>query len=249
MACHSSSMLLNKFNIFLPGGWYRSKLRERSIDDEWQAMQDQIDLLKLVKASVFIFADQTESIQSDQNIPLSQRPKLEDREWNEFCKKISEISKRLADIGLPMSYHEHMGTIVQSEEDISRLLDNTNDETFLLYDTGHIMFAQCDYESILKKYVSRINHIHCKDIRKNVLEKSLSEDLSFRDAFLEGVFTVPGDGCIDYKPLFKILFRNNYSKWVIVEAEQNPKKANPLEYANIGYDYLTKTLTEVGYKI
>ena len=241
--------LLNKFNIFLPGGWYRSKLRERSIDEEWHAMQDQIDLLKLVKASVFIFADQTESIQSDQNIPLSQRPKLEDREWNEFCKKISEISKRLADIGLPMSYHEHMGTIIQSEEDINRLLDNTNDETFLLYDTGHIMFAQGDYESILKKYVSRINHIHCKDIRKNVLEKSFSEDLSFRDAFLEGVFTVPGDGCIDYKPLFKILFRNNYSKWVIVEAEQNPKKANPLEYANIGYDYLTKTLTEVGYKI
>ena len=241
--------LLNKFNIHLPGGWYRSKLRERSIDDEWQAMQDQIDLLKLVKASVFIFADQTESIQSDQNIPLSQRPKLEDREWNEFCKKISEISKRLADIGLPMSYHEHMGTIVQSEEDINRLLDNTNDETFLLYDTGHIMFAQGDYESILKKYVSRINHIHCKDIRKNVLEKSLSEDLSFRDAFLEGVFTVPGDGCIDYNPLFKILFRNNYSKWVIVEAEQNPKKANPLEYAKKGYNYLTKTLTEVGYKI
>ena len=212
-------------------------------------MQDQIDLLKLVKASVFIFADQTESIQSDQNIPLSQRPKLEDREWNEFCKKISEISKRLADIGLPMSYHEHMGTIIQSEEDINRLLDNTNDETFLLYDTGHIMFAQGDYESILKKYVSRINHIHCKDVRKNVLEKSLSEDLSFRDAFLEGVFTVPGDGCIDYNPLFKILFKNNYSKWVIVEAEQDPKKANPLEYAKIGYNYLTKVLTEVGYKI
>jgi inosose dehydratase len=111
------------------------------------------------------------------------------------------------------------------------------------------MFAQGDYESILKKYVSRINHIHCKDIRKNVLEKSFSEDLSFKDAFLEGVFTVPGDGCIDYNPLFKILFRNNYSKWLIVEAEQNPKKANPLEYAKIGYDYLTKILTEVGYKI
>ena len=241
--------LLNKFNLNLPGGWYSSRLRERSIDEEWEAMQDQINLLKLVKASVFIFAEKTESIQSDQSRPLSQRPKLEDREWNEFCKKISEISKRLADIGLPMSYHEHMGTIIQSEEDINRLLDNTNDETFLLYDTGHIMFAQGDYESILKKYVSRINHIHCKDIRKNVLEKSLSEDLSFRDAFLEGVFTVPGDGCIDYNPLFKILFRNNYSKWVIVEAEQNPKKANPLKYAKIGYNYLTKTLTEIGYKI
>jgi len=97
-------------------------------------------------------------------------------------------------------------------------------------------------------HVSRINHIHCKDIRKNVLEKSLSEDLSFRDAFLEGVFTVPGDGCIDYKPLFKTLCDNKYSKWLVVEAEQDPIKANPFEYAKIGYNYLTKILTEVGYR-
>ena len=94
-----------------------------------------------------------------------------------------------------------------------------------------------------------INHIHCKDIRKKILEKSLLENLSFRDSFLEGVFTVPGDGCIDYEPLLKILYENKYNKWLVVEAEQDPKKANPLEYAKIGYNYLTKVLTEVGYKI
>ena len=147
-----------------------------------------------------------------------------------------------------MSYHAHMGTIIQSEEDIDKLLDNTNDETFLLYDTGHILFAQGDYEKILKKYINRINHIHCKDIRKNILEISLSKDISFTNAFLEGVFTVPGDGCINYKPLFEILYNNHYSKWLVVEAEQDPKKANPLEYAQIGYNYLTKVLSEAGYK-
>mgnify|MGYP003323742021 FL=1 len=89
----------------------------------------------------------------------------------------------------------------------------------------------------------------CKDIRKEILNKSLANDLSFRDSFLEGVFTVPGDGCIDYKPLLEVLYDNNYSKWLVVEAEQDPKKANPLKYAKIGYDYLTKTLTEVGYNI
>ena len=240
--------LLNKFNISLPGGWYGSKLRKRNIEEEWHAMQDQIELLKLVKASVFVFADVTGSIQGNQKIPLSQRPRLEDKEWHEYCKKISEISKRLADVGLPMSYHEHMGTIIQSEEDVDRLLENTNEETFLLYDTGHILFAQGNYELVLKKYVSRINHVHCKDIRKNILEISLSEDLSFRDAFLKGIFTVPGDGCIDYRPLFKILYDNKYSKWLVVEAEQDPKKANPFEYAKIGYNYLTKILTEVGYR-
>ena len=243
-----TNYLLDKFQLKMPGGWYGSKLREKSIEEEWLAMQDQISLLKIVDASVFVFADVSSSIQGKSSINLSKRPKLKDNEWKEYFIKVSEISKRLTDIGLPMSYHAHMGTIIQSEEDIDKLLDNTNDETFLLYDTGHILFAQGDYEKILKKYINRINHIHCKDIRKNILEISLSKDISFTNAFLEGVFTVPGDGCINYKPLFEILYNNQYSKWLVVEAEQDPKKANPLEYAQIGYNYLTKVLSEVGYK-
>ena len=180
---------------------------------------------------------------------LSKRPKLKDNEWKEYFIKVSEISKRLTDIGLPMSYHAHMGTIIQSEEDIDKLLDNTNDETFLLYDTGHILFAQGDYEKILKKYINRINHIHCKDIRKNILEISLSKDISFTNAFLEGVFTVPGDGCIDYLPIMKELKKNKYNGWLVVEAEQDPKKANPLEYAKKGYAYLNQTAIDVGFDI
>ena len=241
--------LLNKFNLELPGGWYGAHLNERSIEEEWQAMQNQIELYKLINSSVFIFADVSGSIQGEPKIPLSKRPKLKDNEWGVYCNKISEIAKRLSDIGLPMSYHEHMGTIIQSEQDICRLLDNTDDKTSLLFDTGHIFFAKGDYDSILKKYVSRVNHVHCKDIRKEILNGSLSNDLSFRDSFLEGVFTVPGDGYINYKPLFETLYDNKYSKWLIVEAEQDPKKANPLKFAKIGYKYLNKILTEVGYQI
>ena len=241
--------LLNKFDLEMPGGWYGAYLNERSVEEEWQAMQNQIELYKLINSSVFIFADVSGSIQGEPKIPLSKRPRLKDNEWSDYCNKISEIAKRLSDIGLPMSYHEHMGTIIQSEQDVYRLLDNTNDKTSLLFDTGHILFAKGDYESILKKYVSRVNHVHCKDIRKKILDRSLSNDLSFRDSFLKGVFTVPGDGCINYKPLFKTLYDNKYSQWLIVEAEQDPKKANPLEYAKIGYKYLNRILTEVGYQI
>ena len=241
--------LLNKFNLELPGGWYGAHLNERSVEEEWQAMQNQIELYKLSNSSVFIFADITGSIQGEPKIPLSKRPRLKDNDWSNYCNKISEIAKRLSDIGLPMSYHEHMGTIIQSEQDIYRLHDNTDDKTSLLFDTGHILFAKGDYESILKKYIGRVNHVHCKDIRKEILNKSLSNDLSFRDSFLEGVFTVPGDGYINYKPLFETLYDNKYSKWLIVEAEQDPKKAIPLKYAKIGYKYLNKILTEVGYKI
>ena len=241
--------LINKYNLYLPGGWYGSKLKEKSIEEEWQAMQSQIKLLKLVKSLVFIFADVSGSIQGESEIPLNKRPQLKDNEWKSYCYKITEISKRLSDVGLPMSYHEHMGTIIQSKQDVDRLLDNTHDETSLLFDTGHILFAQGDCELMLKKYVSRVNHVHCKDIRKDVLNKSLLNNLSFRDSFLEGVFTVPGDGCINYKPLFKTLYNNKYTDWLVVEAEQDPIKANPLEYAKIGFNYLSKTLAEVGYNI
>ena len=239
--------LLDHFEIEMPGGWYGSKLRERSIDDEWFYMQEQIKLLQFVGASVFIFADISGSIQSEKEKKLSTRPKLNTDEWIEYCNKISEISNRLQDVGLPMSYHAHMGTIIQTEEDIEKFLEYSNKNTYLLYDTGHIKFAQGNLNRILVKFIERINHIHCKDIRKDILNIVLNEDLSFPESFLKGVFTVPGDGCIDYQPLLEILKKNKYNKWQVVEAEQDPKKANPFEYAKIGFNYLNNTLIELNY--
>ena len=244
-----TNYLLNKFDLKMPGGWYGSLLRQRSVDDEWAAMQDHLNLLKMVKGSIFVFADVSGSIQGDESINLSLRPTLEKNEWKMYCDKISEISNRLYNEGIPMSYHEHMGTIIQSEEDVDKFMDYTNEKTYLLYDTGHLLFAQANNEKVLKNYIDRINHIHCKDIRKDVLTKSLEQDLSFRNAFLEGVFTVPGDGCIDYKPLIKILFDKNYSDWLVIEAEQDPAKANPFKYAKIGFEYLSSIVTEIGYDI
>ena len=243
-----TKFLLKKYNLKMPGGWYGSLLRGRSAEDEWVAMQDHLNLLKLIKADVFVFADVSGSIQGDQSRKLSSRPNMDHEEFVQYCKKISEISDRLNDEGIPMSYHEHMGTIIQTENDVDMFMENTNDNTFLLYDTGHLLFAQANYERVLKNYISKINHIHCKDIRKNILENSIENDLSFRESFLDGVFTVPGDGCIDYEPLFKILYENSYENWLIIEAEQDPIKANPLEYAKIGYNYLTKCLESINYE-
>ena len=240
--------LLNKFKLKMPGGWYGALLRNRSVDEEWSAMQDHINLLKMVQADIFVFADVSGSIQGDQSKKLSSRPKLDDSEWKTYCGKISEISNRLYDVGLPMSYHEHMGTIIQSEEDVDKFLNYTNEKTYLLFDTGHLLFAQADNIRILKDYIQKINHIHCKDIRKDILAKSLNQDLSFRNSFIEGVFTVPGDGCIDYKPIINILFENNYSDWLVIEAEQDPSKANPFEYAKIGFKYLSEILLKTGYE-
>ena len=241
------NFLLKKYNLKMPGGWYGAYLKERSAKEEWAAMQDHLNLLKLIKADVFVFADVSGSIQGDATRPLSTRPNLSKDEWKSYCEKISELSNRLMDEGIPMSYHEHMGTIIQTEEDVDKFISFTNDDTFLLYDTGHLMFARANYEKVLKNYITRINHVHCKDIRKKVFISSIQNDLSFRDSFLEGVFTVPGDGCIDYNPLIKILYESKYTNWLVIEAEQDPKKANPLEYAKIGYKYLTNIIIKNGY--
>jgi len=240
---------LNKFNLQLCSGWYGANLRKNSVEDEKKSIKEQLELFKDCNSPCIVFAEVSGSIQGDPNKKLSTRPQMQNDEWKKFCDKISEMAKYLEDQGMPLAYHHHMGTVIETQEDTERLLDNTNDSVKLALDTGHMLFANGDSKNILENYNQRLQHVHCKDIRKSVLEKSLKEDLSFRGAFLEGAFTVPGDGCIDYKPLFDVLKKNNYSGWLVVEAEQDPNKANPLEYAIKGYKYLTDTLKKSNIQI
>ena len=235
---------LEKYNLKLCSGWYGANLRKNSVEDEKNLIKAQLQLFKDCQAPCIVFAEVSGSIQSDPNRRLSTRPQMASDEWKKYCYKISEMGKYLEDQGMPLAYHHHMGTIIETQKDTERLLDNTHESVKLTLDTGHMFFAKGESVKIIEDYKTRLKHVHCKDIRKNVLEKSLKEDLSFREAFLEGAFTVPGDGCIDYKPLFDILKINNYSGWLVVEAEQDPKKANPLEYAIKGYNYLTETLNK-----
>ena len=235
---------LEKYNLKLCSGWYGANLRKNSVEDEKNLIKGQLQLFKDCQAPCIVFAEVSGSIQSDPNRRLSTRPQMASDEWKKYCYKISEMGKYLEDQGMPLAYHHHMGTVIETQKDTERLLDNTHESVKLTLDTGHMFFAKGESIKIIEDYKTRLKHVHCKDIRKNVLEKSLKEDLSFRGAFLEGAFTVPGDGCIDYKPLFDILKKNNYSGWLVVEAEQDPKKANPLEYAIKGYNYLTETLNK-----
>ena len=248
---HSNELLplLNKYNLNLCSGWYGANLRNNSTNEEKKLIQDQLNLFKECNSPCMVFAEVSGSIQGDPNRKLSTRPQMNNEEWKSFCNKLSEMGEFLEGEGMPLAYHHHMGTIIETHEDTARLLENTNDSVKLTLDTGHMLFAQGNSKKILEDFSSRIIHVHCKDIRKNVLENSLENDLSFRDAFLKGAFTVPGDGCIDYKPLFDILKTKDYSGWLVVEAEQDPMKANPFEYAKIGYKYLTETLKKSNIEI
>lgn len=241
--------ILNKFDIKLCSGWYGANLLKNSVKEEMENIRGQLNLFKDCKAPCIVFAEVTDSIQSKEGVPLSKRPQLKKEDWVSYCKKINEVGKRLEDEEMPLAYHHHMGTVIQSHEDTVRLMQETNDSVKLTIDTGHMLFAGGNSLKIIKDFKEKIAHVHCKDMRENILKKSLTNDFSFRQAFLEGAFTVPGDGCIDYKPILKELKSNNYIGWLVVEAEQDPKKANPFEYAKKGYKYLSKTVKETGFSI
>ena len=240
---------LEKENLQLCSGWYGATLLKNTPKEEFELMREQMDLFKDCKSPCMVFAEVTNSVQGDPKTPLSKKPKLSEDEWKLLISRINEISKMMQDENMPLAYHHHMGTVIETEEETRRLIESTSDSVKLLIDTGHMLFAGGNSIKMTEDFMERIIHVHCKDIRKNVLEKSLKNDSTFRQAFLDGAFTVPGDGCIDYKPFLTVLKNRNYEGWLVVEAEQDPAKANPFEYAKIGYNYLSKTAKECGFNI
>ncbi len=240
---------LEKENLQLCSGWYGASLLKNTPKEEFKLMREQMNLFKDCKSPCMVFAEITKSIQGDPNTSLSQKPKLNDEEWKLLISRINEIGKMMLDENMPLAYHHHMGTVIETESETRRLIESTNDDVKLLIDTGHMLFAGGNLIKLTEDFIERIIHVHCKDIRKDVLEKSLKNDSTFRQAFLDGAFTVPGDGCINYKPFLTILKKNDYKGWLVVEAEQDPAKANPFEYAKIGYNYLSRTAKECGFEI
>ena len=240
---------LEKENLQLCSGWYGATLLKNTPKEEFKLMREQMDLFKDCKSPCMVFAEVTNSVQGDPKTPLSKKPKLSEDEWKLLISRINEISRMMIDENMPLAYHHHMGTVIETEDETRRLIESTSDSVKLLIDTGHMLFAGGNSIKLTEDFMERIIHVHCKDIRKDVLEKSLKNDSTFRQAFLDGAFTVPGDGCIDYKPFLTVLKNRNYKGWLVVEAEQDPAKANPFEYAKIGYDYLSKTAKECGFNI
>ena len=241
--------LLETHGLQLASGWFSGTLRECSVEQEFENLRQMLTTFKALNAPVVIYAETSGSVQSQQNIPVSQKPVMPDAEFPEYGRKLTEVADRMADFGVRMSYHHHMGTVIETEREIDLLMENTGTSVGLLIDTGHLGFANADSEAVTRRYGSRINHVHCKDIRQEIFKQVREKDLSFLDAVLEGVFTVPGDGFIDFENFAKVLAEIDYSGWVVVEAEQDPEKANPLEYSRMGYQHLSNVLHEAGLEI
>jgi inosose dehydratase len=229
--------VLKRFELSLISGWYSARLLERSVEEEIKALNAHLTLLKTLGANVMVFAEVARCVHGDRSVPLSKRPQLASKEWKPFCERLDAVANHLEKNGLKMAYHHHMGTVIQAEHEIDRMMGATK-SVGLLLDTGHLTFAGGDPLRVLKRHAKRIAHVHCKDIRKDKLAQALKNDWSFLDAVVRDVFAVPGDGSIDFDPILKTLAESNYAGWLVVEADQDPAKAHPLTHARLGHDCL-----------
>ena len=228
--------LLRRHGLELVSGWYSSSLLAHDAVTEMNAMRDHLTLLRDLGCTVLILAETSNAIHGDRAASLSRRPVLTDQQWPGFARRLTELADAVAAEGLSLAYHHHMGTIVQSEAEIDRLMDLTGPSLTLLLDTGHATFAGADPIALARRHRARITHIHCKDVRGTVMAAALHNDRSFLDSVVDGVFTVPGDGIVNFPVVLAEL--PGYAGWLVVEAEQDPAKAHPLIYARLGHDNL-----------
>jgi len=221
--------------------WFSSFILTKDFDEVEKDFRANCEYLKAVGAKRIGASEQSYSIQGQMNTPVFEKKYvMNDVEWKRFADGLSKLG-RIArdDYGITLVYHHHMGTVVQTAEEIDKMMDLCDkDAVYLLFDSGHLAYCGEDYLAVLKKYATRIKHVHLKDIRPQIVKKVKDEHLSFLQGVRLGAFTVPGDGCIDFAPIFEILEKANYEGWMLVEAEQDPSIANPFKYAKMARAYI-----------
>ncbi len=222
--------------------WFSMFATTQSLEENIKALRAQCEFLQAMGAHVIGASEQGNSIQGKPLPIFKEKPVYTEEQWKvvtDTCNELGRIAKE--DYDIQFTYHHHMGTGVQTDEETERFLEMTDPNYVgLLYDSGHFTFSGEDAPAMLKKYISRVRHVHLKDVRMKVRQEVIDQDKSFLEAVFAGTFTVPGDGDVDFAPIFDILAENNYEGWIVVEAEQDPAKANPFEYAVKAREYIKK---------
>lgn len=217
-------------------GWHSTNLLVNSLEDEKAAMQPALDFLKAMDAEVIITCETSNATHGQNDTPLTARPVLAEDRWQAFGAGLTALGDVAAEQGITLVYHHHMGTIVQSEEEIDRLMAVTGPSVELLLDLGHCWYGGGDPESVARKYMHRIGHIHCKNVRPQIVQQVWDEGLSFLEGVRRGTFTVPGDaeGAVDFPAVLRIAAEHGYAGWLVIEAEQDPDRYTPFDYQSLG---------------
>ncbi len=231
---------LDRYGVSLCGGWCSGNLMRGSLDEEKSAIRQQVEQFSALGAPCIVYAECSNTVQGEIGTPVSQRPKLDRDDVLAYAARLTDLAKWSQEEGVTLSYHHHMGSMIQDAEDIDWLMEGSGPEVTLLFDTGHLLMAGADPLAVLKKWGDRVHHVHFKDVRPEVLNWVRASDRSFLDGVREGVFSVPGDpqGIIDFQAITDQLKVMDYDGWIVVEAEQDPAKAPPFAYSKMGYDHI-----------
>jgi inosose dehydratase len=241
--------ILKRYELDLASGWFSGELRHGSIENEKQRIREQLDLYLALEVPVMVYAETTDTVQNRIEVPVADRPTMTEEEIKAYGEKLTTFAEWLKAEGCPLTYHHHMGTVIEKEHEVDTLMANTGEAVGLLLDTGHLTFAGGNVDATTRRHGPRINHVHVKDIRGPVLRQLREGNWSFLKGVLNGVFTVPGDGMIDFASFAHTLKEIGYSGWVVVEAEQDPAVANPLDMARIGMNELRRVAADASIEI
>ena len=229
---------LAEYGVACVSGWYSGRLAEGTLDDEIAACRTHMRKLQFNDCRVVVYGEVAGSIQGRIDTPLAKRPRFVDAAaWQAYAERLDAFGAHLRQAyGLKLAYHHHMGAYVESPDDIDRLMALTGPDVGLLFDTGHAWYGgAADVAALLARHLSRVVHVHCKDVRAEVVRSARNDGWSFLTGVINGTFTVPGDGAIDFEPLLRLLRDGGYEGWLVVEAEQDPAVAPSYAYAKKGY--------------
>ena len=241
--------VLSDHGLKLASGWYSGTILEKDLAEEKEQAHSQLTLFRELGAVCLAYGETAGTIQNVRGAALNTRRRLGEDEIETYGRRLTSFAESCADEGVPLAFHHHMGTVIESEHDLDLLMKHTGQAVHLLFDAGHMAFAGGDPLAVIDKHAQRIIHVHTKDIRRDVVDHLDRACQSFLDAVLAGAFTVPGDGSLDFKAIVRRLFDNGYQGWFVVEAEQDPAKAPPYTYACIGHRGMVEALTSAGYEI
>ena len=240
--------VLQPHGLAFISGWYSLNMLVNDLETERTALRKQLDLLKAHDCSVCIVCETSNAIHGRDDVPLSERPVMDETQWSRFTEMLESLAQTCADDGIDLVYHHHMGTVVQNRDEVDRLMRDTGPATKLLFDTGHAYFAGIDPLEMARSHFGRVRHLHAKNVRGAVLKAVEAEDTSFLEAVRRGIFTVPGDpeGAIAFEPVLKIAAENDYSGWLVIEAEQDSAVYDPYHYQKMGLEALKSAARAVG---
>ena len=237
--------ILKAHTMSVCGGWFSGLLLDGDMETEKQRIAPQMALFKAVNAPCIVYGECARTIQGDRSKPLATKPKLSEDEIKVYARKMTKFGEWCAEQGMPLSYHHHMAAVIETEPELDMFMKHSGEGIPLLFDAGHMAFAGGDVMRVIDKHHKRITHVHTKDVRMDVIDKLDRTRESFLDAVVNGAFTVPGDGSLDFEAILKKLADHGYEGWFVVEAEQDPAVAPSYVCADKGYQHLRMLVARV----